>query len=172
MLHGGPLLARGFHSTIAQYLGELAAPPGDPYTATARWINQHVHDKESVWVVPDYMAYPLMFHAPRAVYAWQLAQNNSDPQFAGLPAVHFQGRVPPDYIIAFGPVVQQIVPLISEWRGVRYELAATINHFWKDLHRPELVWRTFTPITGYNEQLEAIYIIKRTEPPIAAPVIP
>lgn len=170
LLHGGlffpstllPENTRPFtYSTFASYLADLISPPGDPYTPTAAWINANVRAGESVWVEPDYMAYPLMFHAPHAIYAWQLAANNTDPQFAKLPPIHFQGRVPPDYIVAFGPVVQQVAPLIQRWSGVRYEQCATIDHFWKDLHRPELFWRTFKPIAGYNKQLAAIYVFKR-----------
>ena len=116
-----------------------------------------------MWVVPDYMCYPLMFNAPKVVYAWQLSANNHDPQFASLPSIHFQGRVPPDYITVFGPAVQQIVPLLQQWeqQGVQYKQVATLDYYWKDMYRPELFWRTFRPITGYNKNLEAIYVFKR-----------
>ena len=164
LLNAGFLFPEGLRSTITSYVGELIHPPGDPYTPTAQWINEHVPENASIWVEPDYMTYPLMFHAPKAIYAWQLAPNNHDPQFAALPPIHFQGRVPPDYIIVFGPLVQQIAPMISQWRGVRYEQVATINHFWKDLHRPELFWRTFVPITNYDPNHDAIYVFKRIEP--------
>jgi hypothetical protein len=173
LLHGGlffsaamlPEQTRPFkYSTLASYLSELISPPDDPYAVTAKWIREHVRERESVWVAPDYMAYPLMFHAPQATYAWQLAVNNHDPQFAALPPIHFQGRVPPDYIIAFGPVVRQIAQMLQNWNPVRYERVATLDCFWKDMYRPELFWRTFMPITHYNKQLEAIYIFKRIAP--------
>jgi len=163
LLNGGPLLWNGLRSTIADYAGELLNPPSEPYSAAANWINEYVHDKESIWVLPDYMVYPLMFHAPKATYAWQLAANNHDPQFAGLPPIHFQGRVPPDYIIAFGPVSQQVRQVIAGWQSVRYEQVATLDCFWHDSFRPELFWRTFKPITGYNKQTEAIYVFKRRD---------
>ena len=161
LFNGGPLLSSGFRSTPTAYLDELLHPLGDPYTITAQWINRNVSDGESIWVLPDYMAYPLMFHAPKAIYAWQLAANNHDPQLIGLPAIHFQGRIPPDYVIAFGPVVQQIKPLIAGWKGVRYEQVATLDFYWKDLYRPELFWRTFTPINRFNKEVEGIYVFKK-----------
>jgi hypothetical protein len=160
LLNGGPLLLRGARSTIVDYAGELLNPPAEPYRAAATWINENVRDRESIWVLPEYMVYPLMFHAPKATYAWQLAANNHDPQFAGLPSIHFQGRVPPDYIIAFGPVAQQVRQAIAGWQGVRYEQIATLDCYWRDLYRPELFWRTFKPVTGYNKQTEAIYVLK------------
>ena len=158
--NGGPLLGRGVRSTVVDYAGELLNPPAEPYSAAAKWINENVRDRESIWVLPDYMVYPLIFHSPKATYAWQLAANNHDPQFAGLPPIHFQMRVPPDYIIVFGPVVQQVRLAIASWHGVRYEQITTLDCYWRDLYRPELFWRTFKPITGYNKQTEAIYVFK------------
>jgi len=149
-------------STSRQFIAELINPPGDPYTPVAQWIREDVHDKESVWVVPDYMTYPLMFHAPKALYAWQLDWPPHG-QFANMPEIYFKGRVPPDYVVVFGPVVQQVAPILKSWQphGVRYEVCATIDCFWRDLYRPELFWRSFTPVRGYNPNLEAIYIFRR-----------
>ena len=83
LLNGGPLLYCGFRSTIASYLGEMVRPPDDPYTLTAHWINQHVRDAETIWVLPNYATYPLMFHAPKALYAWQLT-DPPEPQVRAL----------------------------------------------------------------------------------------
>jgi hypothetical protein len=160
LLNGGPLLWCHARSTIASYAGELANPLAEPYSPAAKWINENVRNGASVWVLPDYMAYPLMFHAPGPVYAWQLSKP-IQPQFLGLPLVHFQGSQPPDYIIAFGPVVQQIEQLLGGWQGVHYDKIATINSFWKDMFRPELFWRTFTPIQINNPGTDAIYVFKR-----------
>ncbi|MEI8341547.1 MAG: hypothetical protein WCH43_08455 [Verrucomicrobiota bacterium] len=167
LLNGGPLLPWGFRSTVANYIGELLHPPGDPYSVTSQWINDNVHDGESIWVAPDYMTYPLMFHAPKPIYAWQLAANNHDSQFADLPPIHFQGRVAPDYIITFGPHTQEAVQTLQSWSWkfptTSYEQIATLDCYWKDLYRPELFWRTFKPTTGYNKQAEAIYVFKRKQ---------
>ena len=165
--NGGPMLPSGTRSTFASFIGELMHPPDDPYTPVAKWINEHMRTGESVWVMPDYMAYPLMFHAPDALYAWQL-KPPAAPQFSHLPPIHFAGLVAPDYVIAFGPVVRQIVPIISSWDRIRYERVVAIDHFWKDMHRPELFWRTFTPITNFDRASESIYIFQRVEPLVAA----
>ncbi len=169
LLNGGPFLDSGFRSTILSYAGELLNPPPEPYTPTAEWINQHVPDGDSVWVLPDYATYPLMLHAPRALYAWQLHWPPR-PDFAGLPPIHFMGREAPDYLVAFGPSLGAMEQAIGSWNrpDVSYRQVATINTFWKDMYRPELFWRTFTPITGYDPRSQAIYIFQRTKPPIAA----
>jgi len=66
LLNGGPFLSWGLRSTILSYLGELSLPQAEPYTPTARWINDHVPEGKSIWVLPYYAVYPLMFHASRS----------------------------------------------------------------------------------------------------------
>jgi hypothetical protein len=151
-------------STILSYVGELYSPPDEPFSPTSDWINKNVHKGGSIWVLPDYMTYPLMFHAPTAVYAWQLRpEQKNEEQFKDLSDIHFQGLVSPDFIVAFGPSVQQVRQLIGQWsmHGLRYEEKTRIMTFWKDLYRPELFWRTFKPVENYDSNTEAIYIFKR-----------
>jgi hypothetical protein len=169
LLNGGPLLDWGFRSTILCYAGELLHPLPEPYTPTAQWINGHVPAGGTIWVLPEYANYPLMFHAPDALYAWQLTWPPR-PDFAGLPRIHFVGQVPPDYLIAFGPSLDEMAQAIRHWNrpDVSYQRVATIDVFWKDLYRPELFWRTFQPITNFDPNSQAVYIFQRTRPPIAA----
>jgi len=160
-LFNGNLMKRP--STILAYLGELASPPPEPYTPTAAWINEHVPKGKTIFVLPDYMVYPLMFHAPHALYAWQI-RDRSDPQFKDMPPVHFEGEINPDYMIAFGPKAEQRMELRHESlrkNNADYRLVASIDVFWKDMYRPELFWRTFTPIKRDPTQKTAIYIYKR-----------
>jgi hypothetical protein len=168
VFNGGPFLESGVRSTIFSFAGELLNPPPEPYTAATRWIKENVKNGQSIWVLPEYMAYPLLFHAPDPIYAWQLAPNNIQPQFARLKSIHFQGRQPPDFIIVFGPMIHHVQPLIESWKNhnVRYAQTALLDVFWKDLYRPELFWRTFKPISGYDKKSQAIYIFQRTTPPL------
>jgi hypothetical protein len=170
LFNGGPFLDHGFRSTLIDYAGELLHPPPEPYTPTAQWINDHVPAGDSIWVLPDYAAYPLMFHAPRALYAWQFNWPPR-PDFAGLPLIHFQGQEPPDYLIAFGPALEDMAHALQNWKhpGVSYDRVAMIDVFWKDLYRPELFWRSFEPITNFDPNSQAIYIFRRSKPPIATP---
>lgn len=163
ILNGGALLCGEYRSTIANFVGELLNPPPEPYSPTAAWIRNNVRQGSSIWVLPDYMNYPLMFHAPDAVYAWQLnPEKRAEEEFKNLPVIHFKGVELPNYIIVFGPTVIQIRGLLEQWRqqGIQYDQIYTINTFWKDLYRPELFWRTFKPITGYDPDTQAIYIFK------------
>ena len=146
----------------AAFYAELIHPQAEPYTPTIAWVNDHVPAGASVYVSPAWMAYPLMFRAPRPTYAWQLP----DPpraDLAGAPAVHVRGRVVPDYLIRFGssaetdPMAAAMADLAR--RGVRYDLVHTVPVYWHDMYRPERVWRSFVthpPATG-----ESVYIYRR-----------
>jgi hypothetical protein len=162
LLNGGVFFQGELRSTIIKFTGELIHPPTDPYTVTATWIKNHVKQDESILVFPGYMTYPLMFHMPKAVYAWQLKWPPA-AQFKGLPLIHFQKQIPPDYVIIFGPVIQWMAPYFERWDRAKYVKIAVIDHYWKDLHRPELFWRSFTAIRDYDRTTEAIYIFKRKD---------
>lgn len=161
LLNGGPLLWCGLRSTLGAYLGELRDPPEDPWTPTIAWLREHVRERESVWVVPDYMVFPLMFHVPAPQYAWQVPE--AVGQFAGIDEVHVQGRVPPRYIVAFGPVVQQVGGLLERWQaaGVAYEAAARLPVHWEPAYRPELFWRTFVTIRPIAGGLDGVHVLRR-----------
>ncbi len=164
IFNGGSLVCGNFRSTVTDFSRELLTPPQEPYSPVAQWIRSNVPNGESVWVLPDYMAYPLMFHAPNALYAWQLRPDQkNEKQFNRLPDIHFQGIVSPDYIVVFGPTVIQIRAMLEKWNwmGVHYEEIYRINSFWKDLYRPELFWRTFKPVTGFDPETQGIYIYKK-----------
>lgn len=162
LLNGGPLLQSGTRSSIAEFTRELFVPNPEPYTPAADWIIKNVKSGESVAVFPDYMVYPLMFRSPLPTYAWQL-KPGVESRFGNVPDIHWEGRQPPDYFVLFGPVVNEFLKNAPHWdsRGWRYEHAATLNTFWKDLYRPELFWRTFRPVGRFDPDWEAIQIFRR-----------
>lgn len=174
ILHGGPLsgvdkkthfsavIAKGrFRSTILDYVRELIAPPPSAYRAVSDWINQNIREKESVVVLPTYSTYPLMFHAPKAIYVWQLKEKSG--QFSELPDIHFRGKIPPEYVIAFGPFIDQARQAFTELeaRGVHYRQLRRIDRYWYDLTRPELFWHSFREVKEFSRDNEAIYIFKK-----------
>lgn len=176
ILHGGPLvgtdnrtvfsavIAHGeVRSTILKFAGELIDPPPSAYRETAEWINSHVDAGQSVWVAPGYATYPLMYHAPRAVYAWQLERG--DAQFAGLPAIHFYGEQDPDYIVAFGPYRDRARMIMAEREGPgrSYGPAATVGRYWYDLTRPELFWHAFEEVRNFSAEQQAVYIYRKKD---------
>ena len=131
IFNGGPWLQQELHSSIVDFCQELLHPPADPYSAAAQWLTVSTRPEQSVWVLPDYMAYPLMYHVPQLVYAWQLNADNHEAQFAQLPPINFEGRIPPDYIMIFGPSIQSMREVFSAWarQDVIYQQVATLDCF-------------------------------------------
>jgi hypothetical protein len=154
-------------STLAEYIHELAYPPSDTYTVAANWINLNVAHGRSIYVIPYYMAYPLMYHAPHAVYAWQFRFPPA-PQFRGLAPIHYSGLIPPDYVIAFGPDARQRLEKIHFPGGAHYDRVAKLEFFWRQMHRPELFWHAFRTIREFDRDGESILIFQKldaTQPP-------
>ena len=157
-----PIEPAKWRSTALDWWRELAAGRETGMNRAVDYVHSKVAPRASVWVVPDYLTYPLMYHAPEPVYAWQLRPPPAD-QFKNLPRVHFQGGAPPDYMLAFGPSRRQVERVQGEYRklGIEYGTAEVINEYWDDRTRPELFWRSFAPVTGFNKQSEAIYFYRR-----------
>ena len=152
-----PRIKTPLRSTIASFLRELASPLPDPYRAAAGWIDANVPAGASVWVVPEWMMYPLMFHAPRAVYAWQLSAP-VPAALADLPPVHVRGEIAPDFVVVFGPFAQAARAATSK---AAYVPAAQLEVYWKETYRPELLWHAFRPIEGFDPKREGITILQR-----------
>jgi hypothetical protein len=162
-----PVARSDLRSTIVMFCGELARPQRSPFGLAAAWINENLPENANVWVVPDYMMYPLMLYAPHPVYGYQLREP-VDPQFADLPDVHVIGRVPPDYVICFGP------PGLRELRanleqlarvGARYDPVAALDVAYRDTTRPELFWHEFKTVTAFNKDVEGVYVWRRLGAP-------
>jgi hypothetical protein len=139
LLQGGFLIDPSWRipvgSTAVRFAGELISPPPEPYTAAAGWIHANVTSGESMLVVPDYMMYPLMFHAPQPLYAWQF-RPASQSRYPDLPAVHFRGLASPDYLLALGP---------SLVRFQHNDVTLLILSY----------WRTYPALEGTLDQIEA-----------------
>jgi hypothetical protein len=148
-------------STPFRFYHELWQPQQEPYTPVAAWINDNIPDGASVYIQPAYMNYPLMFHAGKALYAWQLA-DPPKPEYAHVADALIRGRSAPDYMIAFGPYTKAIDTAQSELatRGIRYEKIDTVHVYWHDLFRPERIWRSF--VTVQPSPGDEVYIYRRT----------
>lgn len=151
----------------AEFIGELWNPREISTSLVVKWINKYVHERESIYVEPEYMKSPLMYHAPHPVYAWHLNYvKKMETQFASLPRIHFYALSPPDYIILFKrPKAENRMSLqIMDGRVFEYQIAEIFDIYWNDLIRPELFWRSFRPIKDFNKDLEGVYVYRRVTP--------
>jgi hypothetical protein len=159
-LLGGP--AGPPRSTLAAYVGELLHPLPSPYVAASDWINQSVEPGQSIFALPDYAMYPLMFHAPQAVYAWQLPSSLRS-QYPTLPPIHFKGAAIPDFVIVFGYNITQGRSLVDSLasQGVQYVPYAYLPVHWPDLTRPELFLHSFVPVPVGDPSWDGVFIFRR-----------
>jgi hypothetical protein len=145
----------------AEFIRELFVPQVTSIDVALKWIEINVHKGESIWVDPDIIVYSLMYHAPQPVYAWQL-KNPPQKEFASLPPIHFVGRIPPDYFMAFGPYKEEADNVISllKNRGLNYQLVKVLDIYWDDRTRPEIILRNFRTVNDFNPRSEAVYVYR------------
>ena len=134
------------HLMTALFLSELNSNEKRAYAQTIEWIKNEVKPGENIWVIPSWASYPLMVHAPHAIYAWQFGREAAK-KFPGLPRVHIRGEVIPDYVIMFGLRSQEFM------RGL------------DEIHpRPNSVSRSFDA----RKADESLYVfpVRHTAPPL------
>lgn len=162
-LGSGKIILEGRPGSLpVVWWGELLSPMEEPFAPVVDWVRKNIPPGATVWVEPDYMMYPLMFHAPEPVYAWQL-EDAQDPQWSHLPPIHFKGRERPEYVIVFGPSISHVLPVLQQMNDGHstYQQIGQINSFWKDLYRPEIFWRSFRTIVTTGQPNENIYLFQR-----------
>jgi hypothetical protein len=167
LLSGGTIFHSGvvttpMRSTFASYVSELKSPPPDPYSATSDWINTHLPANSTLLVLPQYATYPLMFHAPEQIYAWQL-DYPPKPQFQGLSKSQFNGLEAPKYVVIFGrDGLAKLKPIrLLDGRLVKYTQIQCLSVIGKDLFRPELFSRIFAPI-DFDADRDGVFILERS----------
>jgi hypothetical protein len=155
-----PLDVGNWRSTPYKWIKELYVGRPTPTQTAIDWIDANVQPGQSIFVSPEYMTYPLMYHAPQAVYAWQL-KPPPEGQFRELPPIHFAFATPPDYLLCFGrrPYPVEILKRYGQQK-IEYRLVKTLGIFWADRTRPELFLRRFEPVVGYDPAIQDVYVWK------------
>ena len=153
-------------SRPAEFIGELWNQRATSIDVAVKWIDDHVHEGESIYVSPSLNEPSLMYHAPAPIYAWHLIYPPTG-QFESLPPIHFSSALsPPDYFIVFGPQkdsVDQLIKIMAP-QGTDYRLIEVLDIFWLDLTRPEIFWRSFRPIEDFDRKSDAVYVYRRITP--------
>lgn len=146
----------------ALFIGELLQPQEDPYTPTAEWILQNVPPGSLVAVAPMFARYPLMYHAPNAVYGWQLRAETAAKRFPGVDARQVRGVDVPDYLVCFGLGSQLLTEDLSQQlpAGMAYTMATVIDRYSVEQFRPEIYLRRFGKPKPFTQQY-TIRILRR-----------
>lgn len=153
----------------ALFIRELLHPQEEPYTPTAEWILQNVPPGSLVAVAPNSARYPLMFHAPGAVYGWQLRPDTAEQRFPGVDPRQVRGAVVPDYLVSFGPGSVLLTTDLSQHLppGLAYTMATVIDRYSIEEYRPEIYMHRFGTPPPYPPQYQ-IRILRRA-PELDAP---
>ncbi len=150
-------------STAYLYFMEIKNNRTDPYTKTAEWLRANAHPGASVAVFPGHALYPLMGHAPKQLYAWQLHREQR-PLYPSLPALHFEDEASPDYFLGFGLGQHEAhskTDLLFRKFGETYTQVEFIAEHFPESYRPEFYWRIFDrPMTG-PEGVDGIVVYKK-----------
>ncbi len=137
-------------TTLTRYVGELVDPPVSAYRLTADWLEAHAAAGETVRVLPDFAMYPLMFHVPKLVYAWQLTEKRAG-ELPPLPPIHVQDKVPPDWLVAFNyKDLDSSTFAALHAQGADYVPAVALPATGTDSSRAELFWHRFAAEGAYD----------------------
>ena len=158
-----PLSPSYWYCRPAEFIGELWNPRATSIDVTVKWINDHVHQGESIWISPSLFEPSLIYHAPQPLYAWHLVYP-PQKQFESLPLIHFfSTRPPPDYLIIFGPQKayydDKLIKIMKD-QGIDYHLVEVLDIYWQDLTRPEILMRSFRPVEKFYRQVDAVYVFQ------------
>lgn len=150
-------------STLISWLGELARPQDQAFRVVSSWLNANAKPLETVYALPESAIYPLMFHAPRQIYAWQFSPEKR-AEYQMLPMAHFKGASIPDIVAVFGGYQvygEDSVNQIMNATGTQYKLVAAFDVFGRDRTRPELIWHSFVTEPVANPKGDGTYIFRR-----------
>jgi len=150
-------------STLVSWLEELSEPQDQAYRAASAWLNTNAKPLETVYVLPEFSMYPLMFHAPQQVYAWQFSPEKRR-EYPMLPAANFKGAITPDIVVIFGGYKiydADAIDRVTAATGSQYKLVASLDVFGRDQTRPELFWHSFVTIPVMNPESDGTYVFRR-----------
>jgi hypothetical protein len=150
-------------STLVTWLGELVSPQDQAYRAASAWLNANAKPLETVYALPEAAIYPLMFHAPQQVYAWQFGPEKRS-EYSMLPMANFKDASVPEIVVVFGGYevydVNTVNRIMAD-RGIQYKLVAALDVFGRDQTRPELIWHSFVTIPVADPKSDGTYVFRR-----------
>jgi len=161
-----PWDSEAWRSTPAEYLHELTHPRRTTTAVLAEWLRTEVPTGASVAMIPTDWTAPSIVAVPRLRYGWQFDPGTNVGPYAELPEVMFAGLAPVDVLVVFGlndtaeKVREGLLPALAAERGLRYELAATLDVYYDDRTRPELIWHWFRD-QPYDKSKHSVYVYRR-----------
>jgi len=164
----------GLHSRLVQYVGEVMNDYTTGSEAVSCYIEEEISTEECIFIVPTYMNTIQLYYHPQHKFCGLVTnQATFAKKHAGeLRADLFWENAVPDYVIAGGRPPDQMSQLLTELYGrSTYELEAVLPVFWANVTRPEIPWRSFSPISIQDPLVHGVLIFHRTSEPAHLPTI-
>ena len=166
---------RQFRWFLPAYIAEVHREYPTAYRAVSRFLREKADRDDTFFAYPYYSNYPLMFYVgDRLKLCCTLFHDSHLPEKTvrelGAP-LYFEENEPV-WFISFGSheMTGKLLDYFSEekrknGRIVRhkYELMTTLDVYWYQSNRPEIIWHKFGPKKDYDRTHEAVYIFKRMQ---------
>ncbi len=164
----------GLHSRFVQYVQEVRNDYTTGSEAISKFIQEEISTEECIFIVPTYAKQIQIFYNPEHKFCGHFT--NKAPfaiKHAGeLREDLFWENTVPDYVIVGGRTPDQMSQFLTVLYGhSTYELEAALPVFWANVTRPEIPWRSFSPIPIEDPLLHGVLIFHRTSEPAHPPTI-
>lgn len=162
-----------WRSSLVEYVAELRSPRSPSSRVVSDWLKQNVPPGRSVALLPTDWIAPLIIHAPHAFYAWQLDRPKRADDYAGLDERLFLYHTPVDVIVLYGfgnlreVFERDVLPRLQN-AGQPYQRWTTLDTYYDDRTRPELIWHWFHE-QAYDREKHAVYVYRRSNSPSLSP---
>ena len=162
-----------FRWILPAYINEIHRDYPTAYGEVVRFLEKNAGQDDKVFACPEYASYPLMFYLGRQVKMCCLLDSQTTlpmTKVKGLGSPLLLEENFPDWIVFLG--------LLSKSEGVLeyfsrlhiqgaeqvqfyYYMVETLDVYDTDTSRPELPWHRFGPVTSFDRQSRAVYILKK-----------
>ncbi|MCZ6673053.1 MAG: hypothetical protein O7C75_08945 [Verrucomicrobia bacterium] len=164
----------GLHSRLVQYVKEVANDYTTGSEAISRFIEEEISTEECIFLIPTTANIIQIYYHPRHKFCGLVT--NQAPfakKHAGeLRADLFWENAVPDYVIVGGRPPDRMSQMLTELYGQNtYQLEAALPVFWMNATRPEIPWRSFSPIPIQDPFVHGVLIFHRTSEPAHPPTI-
>lgn len=153
-----------FRSYLAAFINENSHPYDNPVKVAVEFLAKRIQNGETMIVAQNDMLGTMQFYlGDRALFGNVIGRDNRNLLGPGvaLPDHVYSEALVPAWIVFFGMKVYAPHTIRHlEQIDFRQYHVYTFPVWGQDTTRPELYWRTFTPVERYDKS-EALFILKR-----------
>jgi 4-amino-4-deoxy-L-arabinose transferase-like glycosyltransferase len=166
-----------FRWLLPGYIAEVHRAYPTAYGESVAFLLQNAKQDDLVYAYQEFTNYPLIFYlGDKFRFGCLLNHQTLLPldTVKQLPAPLLMEENFPDWILAFGlhPGLRGRLQFFSRphmnnghLTQYQYVPTAILAVYFRDTHRPEIMWHSFEPKTDFDHRTEAVYIFRRQDVP-------